>query len=530
MVSQDPTAMVKYAKTKVKFLPNWAVPVFVGNLVPGRTTLGAWWFKGSNLMAQFMGDVVTQEVLPALGARPQSLETGLELADDGKRRALADPARHRERLQQLALGVEYAEEAAVDALGQLVREGRDLSPKAKPEDAQAFHAKAEEAFRGPLREFDGAFELQGSSQVLLEEMKRVAPAFETPASQPLTRREVLTGLETIGTQVDVEVVDRDRQIAERFSPVIPQYAAALGYFLNAGFGGEACFVHVPPGTPQDQVAAYVIEELQEAKLRCADILLLEPVRSPAVLTAHWAPHFHSGPAVHAMVWAGLEYRNARHLREIAKATKLVAGPGAGHCILVAGWGTVLGRYRVPVHTFVAGARRRIDGALDPRNSHFGVLESGFGPQDDKAVFGVEDVDTLGPEWKDRHRADLAASGFSTLAETEGLIHAFRLRNLSADVQYSQADAMRAYQWFLGTARKYLRKVAIGRCIDSTLKTQVVKELAELLLGPFPGKADIALEIGPGESQDPRDFDIYLGLPTLVFAERVILHAQLLGDK
>jgi hypothetical protein len=275
------------------------------------------------------------------------------------------------------------------------------------------------------------------------------------------------------------------------------------------------------------VAEFATEEVAHRKLHCADVVLLHPVRSPGELARNWAGRFQPQPEVQATVFAGLEYADADHLRAISESTELSGGPGAGHLVLFAGRGVHRG-HAVPVHTALAARRRAIDAQLNPADAHFGLLESCFGAQDDKAVFGLEEVDSL--DWRDGWKADLAEHGINTLTRTDGQTHAFRLRSLSKDVPHCQADAVRGRQWFIGTTRAYLRKVPIGRVNDSALKREVADELTRHLSAPFRGKADFKIRVSAGASRDPREFVLELGLPQVAFVETVTIRAKLDGDE
>ena len=273
------------------------------------------------------------------------------------------------------------------------------------------------------------------------------------------------------------------------------------------------------------------EEVAERKFRCCDIVLLEPLRSPAELTTHWAPYFANEPVVQAMVWATVKYRNMDHLREIARGVELVSGSAAGHFVVVAGRANFLG-YDVPAHAALAARDASKDSLINPDGGRYGVLDAGFGPHEDRAVVGLEGLDTIA--WKDRLKKERSEKGVNVFARTDGLTHAFWLRTLSKDVQHSQADAVRGRQWFIGTTCKYLRRVTPGQCNTPVMRRTVAEKVTRLLLAPFTNRAGtckdgLSVQVTPGASSDPRELVITLGLPKLAFVEKVVIHAKLLGD-
>jgi hypothetical protein len=537
---RDPITTVRIAKTKFKMLPDYAVPVLAGDLVPGLEAITAFHVTGDDWLAQMVQKAMALTPrFKVLGVGPQLLETGTELDDPDKAKALGDGESRVNRIQRMVTAVKYATEEEVQGMADVVREGGQLldqgalDGKVPARDLDTFRDKAASQFGGPLREsFGDCFNAEDTPQVLLKEVEQVRILFDLPAATPTTKAAIMAAapqaLSTVATQVDAS----GAAVQEAWRPVLPTYVTAVSYALNAGFTGEVLFIHVPTKTPPAVTARRVIEEVAQKKFRCSDIVLLNPIRSPAELLTHWAGYFANEPVIQGMVWAGLKYRDLEHLQEIAKGVKLMAGAAAGHFAVIAGKGKVLG-YDTPVHAALAGRCRCKDGLLNPDANHYGLLESTFGAHEDKAVYGVEDIDSLG--WMDGVLANLANCGINCLTTTDGLTHAFRLRSLSKDVQHSQADVVRGREWLIGTARKYLRRVLPGECNTPAQKRQVAEDVTKLLTAPFTNRAGtckdgLSIEIEPGESADPREWVAVIRLPSIAFVERITFTVELMGDK
>jgi hypothetical protein len=530
----DPLTTVRYGRTPYRATQQWAIPVLVGRLIPGLDEPAIFRFTGEHLLGQMARKAMAASpAVMDLGVTPQLLESGLELGDAKKLSAIADPVNNVNRLRQLSVAVRHAPEEAVQRLGNLVREAGELldagaaDGKVDEQTLTDFRASAAHSFAGPLSAFGDLFDASADVKVLLRDVRRARLLFDLPVDQPFTREAVLALVPAARNQLVAGIEKLAAAIRETFAPVLPTYAAAAVYFQNLAGVNEVLFMHTPADLPPAEVADAAIGEIAHRKLPCADVVLLQRVRSPAELTTHWAGSFQNEPEVQAIVFAGLQYTNADHLREISESTELVGGTGAGHLMLFAGRGVFRG-HEVPVHPALAARRRAIDAQLNPADAHYGLLESSFGAQEDKAIFGFEDLDSL--EWRDGWKADLAEHGINTLTRTDGQIHAFRLRSLSKDLAHCQADAVRGRQWFIGTTRAYLRKVAPGRCNDSALKREVADRLTKILSGPFVGKSDFKIRVTPGSSSDPREFILELGLPQLAYVEKVTIHAKLLGDE
>jgi hypothetical protein len=537
---RDPITTVKIAKTKFKMLPDFAVPVLVGEFIPDLERILSFHLTGDDLLAQMVQAAMRHTPkFEALGVGPQLLETGTELDDPAKAKALGDGESRMNRIQQVSTAVRYASEDDVKGVAAVIREGGELLDKGAlngkvPAKTMAdFHEKAATQFAGPLREsFGCCFNAEESPQVLLKEVEQIRIMFDLPKGTAVTKAAIIAAAPAALSAVAGQVDAAGAAVSETWRPVLPTYVTALSYALNAGFTGEVLFIHVPKKSTPAVTARRVMEEVAQKKFRCSDIVLLNPIRSATELLTHWAGYFASEPVIQGMVWAGLQYRDLEHLQEIAKGIKLMGGAAAGHFALIAGKGKVLG-YETSVHASLAGRCRCKDGLLNPEVNHYGLLESTFGPHEDKAIFGVEDIDSL--NWMDGDLANLANSGVNTLTMTDGMTHAFWLRTLSKDVQHSQADAVRGREWFIGTARKYLRRVSPGECNTPAQKRQVAEDVTKLLMAPFTNRAGtrkdgLNVEVEPGESADPREFVVVLGLPEVAFIERVTIHAKLLGDK
>src|SRR5262249_55938454 len=152
---------VKVARTKYKLLPGWAVPVLVGDLIPGVDEVVALHATGEDPLAQMVKLAMGRTArFQELGVAPQLLATGTELNDPEKAKALADADSAVSRLRQLETAIKYAPDKAVEEVGKVVQEGQDLikrggldeGGKAPAGEVEDFHGRAAKLFGDALRE------------------------------------------------------------------------------------------------------------------------------------------------------------------------------------------------------------------------------------------------------------------------------------------------------------------------------------------------------------------------------------------
>jgi hypothetical protein len=520
-------------RTKRVIQSGWPVPIFVGDFIPGLSEPRAFWEEGELLANMASHAMLEAPAMQALGIGPKTLETGLELGEEEATRALADPASTISRVRQIASAVRYADEQRVAELAETVNTGLALirkgafTGKIKAQELEEFRAKVADRVAGSLPDFAHLLTAEATPHELLTDVQAFEPLFGI-LNGKATKQAVLAIVPQAEAKLINQVDDRAKQIRQIFTPVLDTFAAGLSYCANGpGFVGRAGLFHIPRNLSPANAAACVIEELAERKEAAYDVVLLNPLPSASVLTTHWASYLSGEEKVQATIFACLNYRSLEQLDDLVKSTELMTGSAAGHFCVFAGFGQMMGR-RVPIHAAVAGARRKRDELLYPRGGHFGLLESSFGPSEDKAIFGLEDIDLLA--LKDGKRNRYADRGINTPAKTGGMIHPFRARSMSRDVELSQYDAVRAGTWITGNLRCFMREVTPGRCNDSTLKAMVAMEATELLNKPFTGKADFVVAVLPGESSDPREFVVELALPELAYVERIKIFVDLQSSK
>jgi hypothetical protein len=532
VVMKDPVTKVIRERTKYRMKQGWAVPVLGGDFIPGEKKPRMFWGDAELLSDMAYHAMNESPELKRLGILPQTLATGLELTEDEPTEALADSDSVPEVIRKLEAAIRRADDKQVSELAAVVQEARKLSAdglldgKGDANRLTQFGDSVTGRLSESLTRFNHLLTPDSEPAVLVREVLRFDALFTQAGAKP-TRDALLAAAPAARAAALNRIGERAKAIRTIFKPVEDTFAAALLYTLNAGFSGAYGLCHLPRTMAPAKAAAFLFDELIERKECCYDVVLLNPLADPSILTTHYAGYFSGEELVQATVFGAVDYDTADDLAALLKGSHTQAGSAAGHFCLVAGFGHLLGR-RVPIHAAVAARRRKLDELLFPRGGQYGLLESSFGCQDDKALYGLENVDLLG--LRDGTRARYSEKGVNTPALTKGVLHLFRARSMSSDVAFSQYDAVRAQNWLLGTLRQFLRTVTVGQCNDSVLKARVAKEGTELLMAPFEGKADFEVVVTPGKSTDPREFQVTLTLPHLAYVETITIFAALAPEK
>ncbi len=528
VATRDPDGKVVRNPVKEEISTEYATPCFPGEIIPGEKTPRAFWLYGDIVEETVKIAMAESPEVKRLGIGPQSLETGLELLDEESTLHLADPRNADAKAQSMYSVAKNAEDREISDLDNFVEDANKLIQngalvgKVPPKDLCEFHREAEKRFEGPLRRFTDVVP-QTSCEVLLLTVQDLTPVF-APLSGNATRDQFLAARPSALKELAANKSARAAALRTCFQGVAQSLAGVFAYRLNSKFSGEFGLFHIPRDMPQAKVASFVIGELIEKKKRCYDVIMLNPLTDPNALTTHWSSYFTGEEQSQAEVFASLAYESLPEFEQMASYAVRTKGSAAGHFALIAGYGDVLG-VRTPLMPGFAGSRRQRDELRNPKAGHYGVLESSFGPHPDRAIFGYENIDLF--QLRDWQRAKYAkVSGINTPAFTDGLVHLFRAVSQSKDRRYSQFDAVRAANWFIGTLHVYMRSVTIGQCNDETLKKMVAAAATELLNREFAGKSGFVVVVTPGNSSDPREFTVTLSLPDLTYVESFTIYVDL----